>query len=955
MTQAVDYQEHLKTFVDTLKRDYKERLVNRHTQWPPCVTNKLIRLELIKSNTEQSSSDSLQNDESVKPTPLAYADLFKGDSDNQSVRKVIVEGDAGIGKTIFCSLVSEDWANDQLFQEFKLLLLLPLREEEIASVSSLSDLLKQVHRSDEVCSSVERYLAKNGDKMLIIADGWDELSESKRQKKSFLYHLLFGRMYRDIFVLVTSRRSASASLREDSNVHRFLEIRGFNKESIDEYIKSKFVNDQQNATRLIEQLESNPTVESICSVPLNCAIVCHLWHSFKNDFPTTMTELYSKILLSIVLRNLKRKTEYHGLNLPDFDALPGSIKSTWLMLCEFAFKGIVERKIVFTCGVEKFLCFGLLQCTKSLSVTGHSVSYNFLHLTFQEYLASFHLVKQPLEIQLEVLQANANSQHFKVVWRFFCGLAYTKGKLPALHHAAQLLDKSSLNFLHCAFEARDKGKIFSGTDDTLMGSYNAKSAYDCTAVIYAISNVQKCINANIRFKNSGIREKQVHALTNKLVIKSGKVYIKDLNLSGNQLTDICVCDLFKRASDSFQPLERLSLYGIRKPGMGSEVIRSITDILGKSSPYCLQQLVLSHNPLGSSGFSVLEGAIRDGFLANLCKLSLTGCLTNDENENGRLLSSFCNALSTCCGSLTYLSLSGNKLGVPGALAIGAALPQLSAHQKENAGNKDHFGLYLNETCLGDEGVKALTQSFEGTCHLRGLEMRTNSIHVSGISSLVDSVCSGKIIIEEEILHGLIVDNNPLGLDGVEVLGNLISSHHYHSDSISLKRCQLTTSRDGLLNSETVKNQLYKMPQSNSVTWLILNHNDFHEDGILVLAGLMHLCSCLESLQCFNCRITSDSLELLLDQIAKFKSPSKLIVWNLSYNKIGDSGGFALTKCLPAVFPHLTNVFLQGNPDIGDDVHQSLEEVSLDMSTPFCMHVHCTLYTQLLVAKKNVSS
>ena len=46
------------------------------------------------------------------------------------VRKVLVEGDAGIGKTTLCTSVSEDWANGKLFQQFELLLLLPLRQKK---------------------------------------------------------------------------------------------------------------------------------------------------------------------------------------------------------------------------------------------------------------------------------------------------------------------------------------------------------------------------------------------------------------------------------------------------------------------------------------------------------------------------------------------------------------------------------------------------------------------------------------------------------------------------------------------------------------------------------------------------------------------------------------------------------------------------------------------------------
>ena len=68
-------------------------------------------------------------------------------SEKKPVRKVLVEGDAGIGKTTLSISDSEDWANEKLFQEFELLLLLPLGHRRISSAGCLSELLKLLHPS----------------------------------------------------------------------------------------------------------------------------------------------------------------------------------------------------------------------------------------------------------------------------------------------------------------------------------------------------------------------------------------------------------------------------------------------------------------------------------------------------------------------------------------------------------------------------------------------------------------------------------------------------------------------------------------------------------------------------------------------------------------------------------------------------------------------------------------
>lgn len=198
----------MEKFVASVKKKYRERLINREKQWPICHTNKFFRLELVMRKKGENYFGSQQRGRvgNLKRTPLAYNDLF-GDQDQteQPVRIILVEGDAGIGKTSLCTSLSEDWANGKLLTKFELLLLLPLRHKS-ASVSSFPDLLGLWCLNQDVCASVASYIEeKEGEGVLIVADGWDELGESKRQEGSFIYRLLFGEIFPFLSVLLTSR------------------------------------------------------------------------------------------------------------------------------------------------------------------------------------------------------------------------------------------------------------------------------------------------------------------------------------------------------------------------------------------------------------------------------------------------------------------------------------------------------------------------------------------------------------------------------------------------------------------------------------------------------------------------------------------------------------------------------------------------------------------------------
>ena len=109
-------------FVPKMKKKYIDRLINREKQWPPCHSNKLVRLQLVERKIGEGYCANIQRgreDETVKRTPLAYSDLFKVERGKKPVRKVLVEGDAGIGKTTLSISLSEDWAHEKLFEEFE--------------------------------------------------------------------------------------------------------------------------------------------------------------------------------------------------------------------------------------------------------------------------------------------------------------------------------------------------------------------------------------------------------------------------------------------------------------------------------------------------------------------------------------------------------------------------------------------------------------------------------------------------------------------------------------------------------------------------------------------------------------------------------------------------------------------------------------------------------------------
>ena len=924
-------------FVTSIKKKYKSQIINREKQWLIRHSSKLVQLQLVNKNKVESSSTSTRRGEDNKSTPLAYCDLFKPESGKvEPVNKVLVEGGAGIGKTTLSVSLSEDWACGKLFQEFELLLLLPLRHRKVSSAGSLPELLKLFHPDEEICKSVDSYLKREeGENMLVIADGWDELSESQRSEDSFLYQLLFVD-FPLMPVLVTSRPSASAPLHNFTCVDRFVEIKGFGEDDIKEYIQSEFVSDQEKAQHLLEQLEDNPLIESVCSIPLNCAIVCHLWHTLKGDLPSTMTQLYEKIILHFVCRNLRKLPAYGPTySMESFDDLPESLKKSWCNICEFALKALEEDQIVFSKkelpeisrdGDEHVLCFGLLQSVETVLALTSEVSYNFLHLTFMEYLAALHLSKQPLDRSWLKL---FRSSRFYMVLRFFFGIRFcgsnSRADIGDVKLAIQYV--SGLSLCHCAFEAQN---AIVNSEVQLDGVWNEpRNPRDCTALLYVIDNMQECSDLMIDFNNySGVREKQIRILADVLARKDGKLQVKMLWLRGNKLTDKSVSYLFSSASAAFQSLINLDLSG---NGIGAESIKSLTTALAKSSSCGCIVLDLSDNPIEVSGLQALGNAVREGIFSRLQYLVLSGSLTCDANTNASWLTTFGKALSAHCPHLRNLNLSYNNLGVSGARAFSKIISRL--YHPDSTGDGDFS---LNQTNLGDEGLCAFVDNLESVCHFENLYLEDNDIHATGVSCLADAVCSKMIFIGK----WLYLRNNALGLEGAKTVGRMLSNNHCQLRCLDLSECELTTAGgvlpktdslnlDSNISSETVRQQLCQMPQNNTITELILNGNTFTGNGIHILAGFMCLCLNLDNLFTSNCGITSDDL-IQLFEILKSSFPSKpfskLEVWCLDDNKIDENGICALYEHLPSLFHDLhVPIIKLNNVNISREMEERLEE------------------------------
>ena len=671
-------------FLTSIKKKYCNRLSSHgQEQYPPRYSSEPVKLELVVQERDPTSTCSDSN--IVKqPQFIPYSDIFKKEKE-QVVKKVLIEGGTGIGKTTFCSSISEDWANEKLFQEFQVLLLLPLQETRIAAISSLAELIETLQETGNLSECIVDSIKKtNGEGVLIVADGWDEF-DAPECSRAFLHDLLFGCILNLASIIVTSRPSHSVLLYTKGCFDRFLSIRGFNDCSIKQYIQLEFTDDQQrsNHRHLLETVECNPLIRSMCHLPLNCATLCHLWRteSRKRKLLTTMTELCTKMILNIVLRSIKKADKYGYIShLSIVECLPEELKSSWWDLCELAFRTIQKSQRINLSQFKSsvLIMIGLVEIV-------NETRFYFLHPVIQQYLAALHVAHHyhspDTHMQNKLIQSL--DLQITMFWRFLFGICgQSNSNLALLEPAILLLSKfDHLKCLicHCAFEAKnstiDKKAIKALSTPKHFG--DPQTTHDCEAILYVIKQMGDLdAEVELNFNGCNFKEQQLHDLTKILTNKHNRIKVKSLDLGNSNLPNMKIADLFRKALTAFQSIEIIFL---RNNAIGKKTCPDEAVYTMKALGFlkCLIQLDLSFNRLTIPGLEALHHNVKCGSLAQLEILLLQAAFTLDAKENIGFLKTFAQSLRQNCRKLRKLDISSNDLGEPGSPLVSAVICTLT--------------------------------------------------------------------------------------------------------------------------------------------------------------------------------------------------------------------------------------------------------------------------------------
>ena len=490
----------------------------------------------------------------------------------------------GIGKTTLANEICKRWAEEMfLLENFSIIILIALRTVQ---QRSLEDVMKTLIGAEAYQELIETL----GEECLIILEGLDEVACEWQQSDALFAALMDFTVLEKAIILITSRPHACQRLNAhrmieivgfgEEQIQKFV-IQSFSDDP-----------DNENAVIFVQQLKLHPQIYSLCYVPVSLVIIIDIFKYNKNSLPLTLTKLYQTFTDMMLVRDKNRKgvalpstaiiTEntkqllckalqdvpsesigklfllsklaYHGFF--EKNALQGVLSELidkLVLLSKLAYQSFLKKniriggvkhhnerkvcnpKLIFNesdlkqYNIEIAYIKGLLKVVTIHYLTGDYVTYNFIHLTVQEYLCAVYMLTLSQEEQYHLL--NECFDDYPNIMILYCGL--TKLEIGEIVHSKLTSYNSAVTAIKCLYESQQNTTLCESSPFVLNISYIYLMPYDCYCLSYVYYHYPV---THLKMYMCNIGDKNAKLLAKWCSDKKKVLNLQQLDLAENNLT-----------------------------------------------------------------------------------------------------------------------------------------------------------------------------------------------------------------------------------------------------------------------------------------------------------------------------------------------------------------------------------------------------------------------------------